>query len=207
MNAGQLNFLQDIGMASQGRGRDGDEPWFTQSVSDDSWATLSDAVLPLGGGEVRGWSDTKLPARFDRRFADGQLRVRFDALTGRRTEERRDHPQRAFGRLRRVLAASVANAVTADVDTTDSWLDRVVVAWLAVSSSDLRPGQASDTTVAASHHRVALYSGAGGREQQLGANGVYVRVGTSGALQVRNASGGTRYVTGWVEASFEVGCR
>lgn len=204
IHATQLNFLQDLGMASQGKGRDGDEPWFTQSVSDDSNAALSSSVMSFGPA-LRGWSDTKFPARYSRGFADGQIRSRF--LFGSETrEEQRDFPQYAFGRLRRVLAAAVPDATSSDIDATDSWNDRIVVAWIAVSASDLRPGNAADNTVAANGVRVSLYSGQGSREIQLAASGVYVKIsGTK--LQIRNASGGLRYVTGWVEASFQCGCR
>lgn len=205
MNAGQLNFLQDLAMMSQGRGRDGDEPWFTQSVSDDSWATLSASMLSFGA-ELEGWSDTKVPKRFDRAFADGKLRARVDVVTGRTTQERRDHPQAAFGRVRRVLAASVANGATSDVDSTESWVDRVIVAWISVSSSDIRPGQASDSLLTTNAQQVAFYAGSGDREIELASSSVFVRVSADGVLQVRNASGGTRYVAGWVEASFECGC-
>lgn len=204
ITASQLNFLQDMAMASQGLGCDGDEPW--RFGVGPSWARLSPEILSFGE-ELRGWSDTRLPARRERDFADGRVRSVY-AVDGALTPVRRDAPQPAFGRVRRVLAQSVANATTLTVDSTEDWKDRMVVAWIAVSSSDLRPGQASDTTIAANAYQVALYSGEGAREVQLGATSVYVLVQAGvGGLQIRNASGGTRYVTGWVEASFKTGCR
>lgn len=191
-----LNGVQDAGMLTQGRALE-PAPGATPVAVDG---------MPLGPA-VRG--SPRVPIAFQVTRRDG-----------RRNQAPFERRQPVAGRLRRVFACDVADGASVVLDDANDWRDRMLVAWVAYSASDIRPTQASDTDIAdgtASQTRLPTYTGSG-RPSGAASSGQYMVMvagtdlvlsarSTDGALEVRNDTGGTRYLVGWVEAGFPLGPR
>lgn len=194
--AEQLNGLQDAGMLTQGRAI---EPAPGETPVDVD-------AMPLGPA-VRG--NPRIPIAFSVSRRDG-----------RRDQPRFERRQPVAGRLRRVFAVAILDATAYVLDDVEDWRDRFLVGWCAFSASDIRPEEAADDDIAsgtASQTRLATYTGSGrpagtivSGQYHLAIFGgdlfLYAR-DTDGALMIRNDTGGTRYVVGWLEAGFPLGPR
>lgn len=136
----------------------------------------------------------------------------------------------SIGGARRHFAISVAAGVTSQLDATIDWRDRYVRLCASYSTAhDIRPGKTDDEqanwTTGVSAVAVARYTGAsipvgatGDKdvgytlviiaEASAGANdGITVYAHTDGSLRIRNGTGSTYYVNGWVDASVQLGVR
>ncbi|MCC7542344.1 MAG: hypothetical protein IT379_39365 [Deltaproteobacteria bacterium] len=112
------------------------------------------------------------------------------------------------------FALSVANGATAEVDSSVDWRDRLVVVALAVDDTDIRPGQAADTSfndaAVAAQTRALWYTGTGGASYELVLEANLVAQVNSGApygVRVINTTGGTRRVAGMLLGSTDLGKR
>lgn len=116
------------------------------------------------------------------------------------------------GRVAVAIAASCASGpATTVLDEGDDWRYRLATVWLAVASDDIRPGGASDAYVGTSTQaRQLWYAGAGSTDAAAAGNAYAIQIATdvwlyadssTGALKIRNASAGTRYVVGLVHAT------
>lgn len=191
-----LNGVQDAGMLTQGRALEPSAGGTPIPVDG----------MPLGPA-VRG--SPRVPIAFSITRRDG-----------RRNQLPFERRQPVAGRLRRVFAISIPTATSYVLDSTEDWRDRFVVGWFARSTSDIRPEQSHDYDIAsgvADATRLPTYLGSGrpsgayvSGQYHLAIAGTALLVSaraTDGALELRNDTGGTRYVVGWLEAGFPLGPR
>jgi hypothetical protein len=191
-----LNGIQDAGMLTQGRA--------VEPVPGETPVPVD--VMPLGPC-VRG--SPRVPIAFSLARRDG-----------RKDQPRFERRQPVAGRLRRIFAVTVSSGASVVIDDANDWRDRFAVVFVAESGADIRPGFPQDDYVssgAAAQHRMATYLGSG-RSSGAYSSGDYVALlggstlvmsarASDGALEVRNDTGSTRYVVGWIEAGFPLGPR
>lgn len=194
-----LNWAQDLSVCTQVRGR----PRTQLFAGRDSDAM---GLGPI----VRG--DPKIPVVWRMGPRNGSNVYGLNALLERDYTEEVRQPA-AAGRLRRYFSATVANAATIVLDSESDWRDRMLFSILAFSAADLTIGganQADINIIGASQVVRSSYLGSGG-------NGAYAIViatnlllwadGSTGALKITNTTGGTRYLTGVLDATFPLGPR
>jgi len=189
------------------------EPWVLNALQDRSLLGVATGSEPLGHAHVRGSARPYIP----------------EALrhTGKVLAQQRG----SVGWARRFFATSVAGTSEQLLDATIDWRDRAVrVAFIRSANYDLLPGHAgdahaNDTAAPVFAEVIARYTGPGGHAT-VGAGldrgyhlvllndtatedtgiCIYART-TDGALVLRNRTGLTTYVVGWVDASFQLGFR
>lgn len=210
-----LNLLQDPAVLEQLRGG---------TTAAGTW--IDSAAVPLGqqSHTDRGGNGPHVPATETRRTND------FDATTDAFVS--REQRQLARGAHKRFFGVTLADGVERLIDSSIDWRQRFISGVGRVHTSDIRPGAGSDTAHnAASSWDRAGYLGPGLRSPRIAAMSFIGGVpaghvvappnhalfldaaskvslfadSTSGALYVRNDAGGTRYVTGFVEATEPVG--
>ncbi|MCC7542343.1 MAG: LamG domain-containing protein [Deltaproteobacteria bacterium] len=211
-----LNLLQDPAMLVQLRGGN--------AVVAGSW--LDSDCIPLGpqARPDRGLVGPAIPATGTRRTND------WSATLGAFVA--REQRQALVGSHKRFFGATLANGVERLVDSSIDWRQRFLSGMGRVHTSEIRPGEAGDMNHnGASSWDAAGFTGPGLRAPRVasmtfsgGAPTGYVVAApnhavfldaakkvalfadsSDGALYVRNDAGGTRYVTGFVEATEPVG--
>ncbi len=183
----QLNWPQDGGVYSQVRQGDEGGPI---------------VAMPLGP-VIRG--STRTPVSWTTRRRRG--------IVGDLAPVETRQP--VAGRLRKYFAAQITNGSVVVLDDGHDWRDRIAHVSLAHDTGDIRPGGAQEANINTTSGTVqwGRYLGSGGDAYLVQIvnplpNSLRLRASSStGALELANNTGSTRYVVGMIEAGPHLGPR
>lgn len=193
----EMNYLQDIGMASQVRSRN-------TTASQTELLSQAMPLGPLGKSHTPGAlaEGSKIPSVFRIGQRNGML-IRNGVKNP--TDELR---QNVVGRARRHFGLQVfADGLTRTVDSSIDWRDRMISLYVAKDTASLNPGSGGDAAINtfANFVRTSFYSGNG--VAITVAAGITLNVTTAGVITITNGTGSALSLCGVIEATFQLGPR